>query len=383
MATQNKIFITTYITVVSIVYGILIYFFTRFSGFTHSISYSIGFFLALFIFQLILISVVFLEDISRFFQFLYSLLKSNFSYSESFFPKRRKFISQSAILLASIPFSAILYGMYKGKYNYKVLSYNLEFDDLPSSFDGFKITQISDFHSGSFDNPKKVEYGLNLINSQNSDVILFTGDLVNNKTEEVIPWVKSFASLKAPFGVFSVLGNHDYGDYTNWENEEAKKENMDLMFSTQKKMGWKLLNNKSAYINKNGEKIAIVGVENWGKGRFKKLGDLNKSVKKIKLEDFKILLTHDPSHWDAEVLKHQYKFHLTLSGHTHGFQFGIEIPGFLKWSPVQWLYKQWAGIYKKNSQFINVNRGFGYLAYPGRVGIWPEITVITLRKSKV
>lgn len=382
--TNNKILIGIYLSFVFVVYGILIYyFFTRFSGFTHSMGYSIGLFLALSFFQLILLSVVFLEDITRFFQFLFSFFKNNLNYDQTSFPQRRKFISQAAIILASIPFSAILFGMYKGKYNYKVLSYDLEFDDLPSSFDGFKITQISDLHCGSFDNLKKVEYGLNLVNDQKSDLILFTGDIVNNKTEELLPWVKTFSSLKAPFGIFSVLGNHDYGDYTNWENKEAKKANMDLMFSTQEKMGWKLLNNDSVYIDKNGEKIAIVGVENWGEGRFKKAGDLNKSVEKISKKDFKILLTHDPSHWDAEVLKHNHKFHLTLSGHTHGFQFGIEIPGFFKWSPSQWQYKQWAGIYKKNNQFLNVNRGFGYLAYPGRVGIWPEITVITLRKSKL
>ena len=228
-----------------------------------------------------------------------------------------------------------------------------------------------------------MEYGINLVNDQKSDVILFTGDIVNNKSEELLPWVKLFSTLKAPDGIFSVLGNHDYGDYYDWKNKEAKKANMDLLLSTKKKMGWTLLNNDSVYIDKNGEKIAIVGVENWGKGRFKKAGDLNKSVEKISKKDFKVLLTHDPSHWDAEVLKHNHKFHLTLSGHTHGFQFGIEIPGFLKWSPSQWQYKQWAGIYEKNKQFLNVNRGFGYLGYPGRVGIWPEITVITLRKTKL
>ena len=383
-ATHNKILIGIYISFVSIIYALLLYYsYARFAGFTHSMSFYIGFFLALSVFQLVLISVVFLEDVTRFFQFLFSFTKNNLNYDQTSFPERRKFISQAAIILASIPFSAMLYGMYKGKYNYKVLSYDLEFDDLPSSFDGFKITQISDLHCGSFDNPEKVEYGINLVNDQKSDVILFTGDIVNNKSEELLPWVKSFSSLKAPSGIFSVLGNHDYGDYYDWKNKEAKKANMDLLLSSKKKMGWTLLNNDSVYIDKNGEKIAIVGVENWGKGRFKKAGDLNKSVEKITKKDFKVLLTHDPSHWDAEVLKHNHKFHLTLSGHTHGFQFGIEIPGFLKWSPSQWQYKQWAGIYEKNKQFLNVNRGFGYLGYPGRVGIWPEITVITLRKTKL
>ena len=253
---------------------------------------------------------------------------------------------------------------------------------MPSSFDGYQITQISDIHSGSFDNKQKVEYAVDLINQQQSDVLFFTGDLVNNKTSEMDNWKVIFSKLKAKDGLFSVLGNHDYGDYMRWPNKQAKSQNFQDMLDLQKEMGFNLLLNESRYIQKNEERIAIVGVENWGKG-FKQKGDLDQAVSGIEANDFKILLSHDPSHWEYKVVDHPMHFHLTLSGHTHGMQFGIEIPGFIKWSPVKWRYKFWAGIYNKAGQVLNVNRGFGYLAFPGRVGIWPEITVITLKKGKV
>ena len=296
-------------------------------------------------------------------------------------PSRRRFISALALGIAALPFGALLYGMFRGKYRYKVLEYVLTFEDLPEAFDGYKISQISDIHSGSFDNAEKIAYGIDLINQQQSDVLFFTGDLVNNTASEMEPWMSAFSKLKAKDGVFSVLGNHDYGDYVSWTSPEAKEANLNRLKEIQQEMGFKLLLNEHKYIERNGEKIAIVGVENWGKGGFKKAGDLNKAIAEIKENDFKILLSHDPSHWEAEVIPHAQHFHLTLSGHTHGMQFGIEIPGWIKWSPVKWRYKQWAGIYKELGQYINVNRGFGFLGYPGRVGIWPEITVITLKKS--
>ena len=307
-----------------------------------------------------------------------------FSTEQKFYlPERRKLITQIALALSAVPFSTLLYGMYKGRYNYRVLRYTLEYDSLPESFDGFQITQISDLHCGSFDNFKKVAYGIDLINEQKSDLLLFTGDMVNNKSSEARPWVEKLSELEAPYGKFSVLGNHDYGDYNQWESEAAKQKNMEEMYQIHKDIGFDLLLNESRYIEKNGEKLALIGVENWGAGRFKKAGDLEKSIAKIHPHDFKILLSHDPSHWEAEVLSHPHPFHLTLSGHTHGFQFGIEIPGWVKWSPIQWRYKHWAGIYEEKEQKLNVNRGFGYLAYPGRVGIWPEITVITLKKKNL
>jgi len=296
-------------------------------------------------------------------------------------PSRRKFVSQIALGLASIPLTSLLYGMYKGRYNYKVLQYELTYDDLPEAFDGFTITQISDVHSGSFDNAKKVQYGIDLINRQQSDVILFTGDFVNNQTSELDPWIDIFAQLKAPFGKYSVMGNHDYGDYMQWPSEAAKVENFEAFKKAHQSMGFDLLLNESRFLEKDGQRLALIGVENWGAGRFKKAGDLNKAVSGLQATDFKVLMTHDPSHWEAEVLPHPFPFHLTLSGHTHGMQFGIEIPGWIKWSPAQWRYKQWAGIYERDQQRINVNRGFGFLAYPGRVGMWPEVSVITLRRT--
>ncbi|WP_323789303.1 metallophosphoesterase [Psychroserpens sp.] len=342
-------------------------------------SYAFGFLLAFMSFNLVIVPILIGEDIIRVFLGLYDKL---FATKESFYlPSRRKFISTVALGLAAIPFASLLYGMYRGKYRFRVLDYVLHFEDLPETFDGYRITQISDIHSGSFDNREKIEYGVNLINEQNSDVIMFTGDMVNNKASEMLPWKDLFGTLKAKDGVFSVLGNHDYGDYVNWNSKEEKTKNLDDLKAIQKEMGYNLLLNESHFIERNGERIAIVGVENWGQNGFKKAGDLKKASEQVSAKDFKILMSHDPSHWEAEVINDDLHYHLTLSGHTHGMQFGIEIPGWIKWSPVKWRYKQWAGIYKELGQYLNVNRGFGYLGYPGRVGIWPEVTVITLKKG--
>ena len=342
-------------------------------------SYAFGFLLTILTFNIITIIFLFSEDLYRITTGLYQKV---YGVDKEFgLPARRRFLSLIAIGIASIPFGALLYGMYKGKYNFKVLKYDLEFDDLPDNFDGYKITQISDIHSGSFDDRKMIEYGVDLINRQKSDVLLFTGDMVNNMTSEMLPWADLFGTLHAKDGVFSVLGNHDYGDYIPWETEELKKQNLEDLKTLQKQMGFDLLLNEHRYLQKGDDRIALVGVENWGKGGFKKAGDLKKAASQIDENDFKILMSHDPSHWEMEVINDPYHYHLTLSGHTHGMQFGIEIPGWVKWSPVKWRYPYWAGIYKEMGQFINVNRGFGFLGYPGRVGIWPEITVITLRKK--
>jgi predicted MPP superfamily phosphohydrolase len=257
----------------------------------------------------------------------------------------------------------------------------LHFDDLPEAFDGYRITQISDIHSGSFDDREKIVYAIDLIKEQDSDVILFTGDLVNNKASEMHSWKELFGQLSAKDGVYSVLGNHDYGDYVNWNSKEEKHQNLEDLKYLQREMGFDLLLNESRYIERNGEKIALIGVENWGRGGFKKAGDLKKASENIDPNDFKILMSHDPSHWEDVVINDDYHYHLTLSGHTHGMQFGIEIPGWIKFSPIQWRYKYWAGIYQELGQYINVNRGFGFLGYPGRVGMWPEITVIELKKK--
>ena len=357
------------------------YGFNRSDGFSHSHAFAFGFFIALLVPKMLLLIIMLGEDVFRVPQAIYRYFTEGDNAKGNYFASRRKFISQAALGLAAIPFSAILYGIYKGKYNFKVLKYTLHFEDLPEAFDGFKLTQISDVHSGSFDNVEKVEYAIDLINEQQSDVIFFTGDMVNNKAEEMLPYVDIFSKLKAKEGKYSVLGNHDYGDYIKWDSDELKQQNLNDLKSIQKQIGFDLLLNENRFIEKQGERIAVVGVENWGKGGFKKAGDLKKASSKVNEEDFKILLSHDPSHWEAEVVDDNYHYHLTLSGHTHGMQFGIEIPGWFKWSPVKWRYKQWAGIYEKLGQYINVNRGFGYLAFPGRVGIWPEITVITLKRG--
>jgi len=379
--TKNSWFYYLHIAISVLVVGNFIYQFTQESTgrvLTPEKSYAFGFLLTLIAIKVVVVPILFGEDVFRFFEGTYNKL---FSANNMFHvPSRRKFVSQLAMGLAAIPFASLLYGMYKGKYNFRVLNYTLHFEDLPEAFDGYKITQISDIHSGSFDNKEKIEYAVNLINEQASDVILFTGDMVNNHANEMDPWVETFSKLKAKDGMFSVLGNHDYGDYVRWDSNLEKNKNLEYLKQIQEKIGFDLLLNESRFIERNGERIAIVGVENWGKG-FKQKGDIEKAIEGLDTSDFKIVMSHDPTHWKEVIVPHKNHFHLTLSGHTHGMQFGIEIPGLIKWSPVKWKYKHWAGIYEQANEFLNVNRGFGFLAYPGRVGIWPEITVIEFKKG--
>jgi len=272
-----------------------------------------------------------------------------------------------------------LYGLTRGRHNYQVKRETLYFNDLPEAFDGFTITQLSDIHSGSFSSEKGVLKGIDLVNKQNSDLILFTGDLVNNMASEMDRWIPFFSKLRAPFGKFSVLGNHDYGDYVQWESEHHQQANLSQLKNVHQKIGFKLLLNEAVPVKKDEESVALIGVENWGKGGFHKYGDLGKATADVPADAFKILMSHDPSHWDAVTLEHDHHIHLTLSGHTHGMQFGIELFGW-KWSPIKYVYKQWAGLYQKSGKYLYVNRGFGFLGMKGRVGIWPEITVLTLKK---
>lgn len=341
-----------------------------------------GIFFSFFLLALFLGLFLLLEDVFRLGTMAYHKLTNTTTVEGGLLPSRRKFLSTIALGISALPFGALLYGMYKGKYNYKVLKYTLEYDDLPAAFDGYRITQISDVHSGSFDDADKVSYGIDLINQQKSDVLLFTGDMVNNKAEEMYRWKELFAKLSAKDGKFSVLGNHDYGDYASWDSAAAKAQNLEDLKNLQRDMGFDLLLNESRYLQKGNDRIALVGVENWGEG-FKTVGDLKKAATKIAKDDFKILMSHDPTHWEKEVIQDSYHYHLTLSGHTHGMQFGLEVPGWFKISPVRLRYKYWAGIYEELGQFINVNRGFGFIGYPGRFGIWPEITVITLKKKSL
>tara|TARA_Y100000385_G_scaffold140628_1_gene146038 strand:+ start:600 stop:1835 length:1236 start_codon:yes stop_codon:yes gene_type:complete len=344
-------------------------------------SYSLGLFLMIVVFQILVIFFILFEDLFRIPQWFYHVFSKGIHQSFKFIPERRLFISQLAILLASIPASALFIGMLRGKYSYKVINHELSFNNLPVDFNGFRVAHVSDFHCGSFDNKEKLAYGINMINQQQPDIILFTGDMVNNIAKEILPWKKLISSLNAPYGKYAVLGNHDYGDYVRWDSDEEKKENLKQLIFHLEDMGFKVLLNNAIKINKKESSISLIGVENWGSGKFKKNGDLDLALKDVDPADFKILMSHDPSHWEKQVITHKEHIDLTLSGHTHGMQFGIEIPGWIKWSPIQYRYKYWAGVYKEQNQFINVNRGFGFLAYPGRVGIYPEISILDL-KSK-
>lgn len=312
---------------------------------------------------------------------IYRLVAAGINYisnSNFIYPERPINGVYLGILLSSLIIIAFIYGILKGKYAYRAVKHTLYFDDLPSTFDGFKLVQISDVHAGSLKNPKAVQKGIDMINRQQADLFVFTGDLVNNKAEEVKPYINHFSQIKAPFGQFSVLGNHDYGDYVKWDSDAAKRENLQQLKKYHAEIGFRLLLDEHVILEKDGQKIILAGIENWGLG-FGERGDLEKALQGTTKDEFKILLSHDPSHWEAQVKNHPSKIHLSLAGHTHGMQFGIEAFG-LKWSPVQFRYKHWAGIKEENGRFLNVNRGFGFIGFSGRVGIWPEITVIELKK---
>lgn len=290
---------------------------------------------------------------------------------------RSIFLSWLGLGFGGALFSTLVYG-YSNKYNYKVRKVPLAFENLPPAFKGLKIIQLSDIHSGSLSNPEAVAHGIERVLAEKPDLILFTGDLVNDVSTEVDPFIQIFSRLKAPMGVFSTLGNHDYGDYIWWETPEKKKANLQRLQQLQADMGWRLLMNEHVVLEKDGQQIALIGIENWSaKARFPKHGRLDDAYAGTEKYPFKILMSHDPSHWDAQVRPHYPDIDLALAGHTHGMQFGVEIPG-LKWSPVQYVYRQWAGLYEEGRQKLYVNRGFGFIGYPGRVGILPEITVIEL-----
>ena len=342
----------------------------------------IGIMFTLVITKIVFVSSLFLGDSFRFVKYCIQKISIWFSINSEpiEIEGRRKFIAQIGLGIAAIPFTGFLYGILKGKYDFKIHKQSLTFKDLPSEFDGLKIVQISDFHSGSFDNIDAVARGVKMMQDQNPDLILFTGDLVNNLAEEIEPYKHLLKDLYAPMGKFAVLGNHDYGEYVNWNSEEDKIQNTELIKLHLADMGFSVLNNQSISLHRNEEQIQIVGVENWGKPPFPAYGDLNKALNGIKNDDFTILMSHDPDHWEEKTLSHSKNINLTFSGHTHGMQMGIEIPG-IKWSPVKYRYNKWAGLYEENGQYLYVNRGFGYLGYPGRIGIWPEITVFELKSS--
>lgn len=292
------------------------------------------------------------------------------------FISRADFILQAGIIVAMIPFLSIIYGIWKGRYNYKVSNVNLSFPNLPPSFGGLKIVQISDMHLGSFgDDTSNLKKAIEIINEQNADYVLFTGDAVNNLATEMEVFAPVLKEIKAKKGKYSILGNHDYGKYYRWSSQDDLDANMELLYQLHEESGFRLLRNETVFLERENERIALIGVENWGIPPFPQEGDLDIAMKDVKDSDFKILMSHDPSHWDAKVLP-ETNIDLTLSGHTHGMQFAINIPGF-NWSPVKFKYPRWSGLYQEGKRYLYVNIGLGYIAFPGRVGTPPEITVFT------
>jgi len=344
-------------------------------------NYIFAIMLGLFIAKLIGASFFLIDDLRRLVMWLIAKLSpstgAHYADPAGNGISRSVFMSWLGLGAGTTIFGSLLYG-FSNKYNYQVKKIQLTFDNLPKAFKGMKVVHISDIHSGSFQNKEAVNKGVDLILQQNADLILFTGDLVNDRHDEMADYMDVFNRLKAPLGVYSSLGNHDYGDYVAWPSEQAKVENLNKLKNVHAQLGWRLLMNEHVALEKNGEAIALLGVENWGaKGRFPKYGRMKEAHPGTEKYPFKILLSHDPSHWDAQVRTEYQDIDLMLAGHTHGMQFGIENPYF-KWSPVQWMYRQWAGLYEEGKQKLYVNRGFGFIGYPGRVGVLPEITVIEL-----
>ncbi|HEU4553535.1 MAG TPA: metallophosphoesterase [Chitinophaga sp.] len=296
---------------------------------------------------------------------------------------RSQFLTKMGLLMGGGLFATLTYG-FSNKYNYRLHKVKLAFKNLPPAFKGLRIIQISDIHSGSFNNKEAVIKGVEMINAQQADLVLFTGDLVNDRALEMNDYMDVFNRIKAPMGVYSTLGNHDYGDYYPWPDRDEsgyskqRAENLERLKQVHGELGWRLLMNEHVVLERDGQQIALLGIENWSAmSRFPKYGDLKKAYEGSAHIPFKILLSHDPTHWDAQVRPEYPDIDLMLAGHTHGMQFGVEIPG-VKWSPAQYFYKEWAGLYKQGVQRLYVNRGYGFLGYPGRVGILPEITLIEL-----
>ncbi len=349
-----------------------------------SLKYCVNILIGIFIGQFLIAAIMLLADILLIIPNLITYLLSFKNHpigtppEGSRFMSRFTFISQMALLIGAVMTAGLVYGM-RNRYRYQLTRIKLSLKDLPNEFKGLRIIQISDIHSGSLDDPTAVGKGVEAIMGEKPDLILFTGDLVNNQADEIIPYLKIFSQLNAPMGVYSVLGNHDYGDYIAWPSPEAKKEDLAMLKQHHADLGWRLLANEHVLLERNKQQIALIGIENWGARGFTKYGDMKKAVAGLENTNvsMKILLSHDPSHWEAEVRKEYTDIALTLSGHTHGMQFGIDIPGF-KWSPVQYVYKQWAGLYQEQNQYLYVNRGYGFIGYQGRLGVLPEITLIEL-----
>jgi predicted MPP superfamily phosphohydrolase len=337
-----------------------------------------GFTFGVFLAKLLIAAPFLIEDVFRYPVFVLNKIKK-IKGNKPAMPSRRRFVRNISLSIAAIPLSGAIYAITRGKYNYQVKELTLEFDDLPKAFDGFKIVQFSDFHAGSFDDNVQVKRGLELINEAEPDLIVFTGDLVNNRPQEAEPFVEMLSDLKAPYGKYSILGNHDYGDYMPFANEEERAINREQLESIHMQCGFDLLNNEKRTIRKESAEISLLGVENWGNAPFPQYGDLDTVTEDLNDKNFSILLSHDPDHWEDIAKDYPHKFHLTLSGHTHGAQFGVDIPGW-QWSPVKYRYKRWLGLYQFNKQYLFVSKGFGFLGFPGRIGMSPEVVVFTLKR---
>lgn len=346
-------------------------------------TYVFALFVIVYFSKLLVVIFLLMDDLFRLSSFLFGLIREHFNgtpLSEMGF-SRNRFLVKLGLVAAAVPFFTLIYGMLGNAYRFKVRNRKLNFPNLPDSFSGMRLLQISDFHVGSFSSVEKMKHAVDLILEQKADLIVFTGDLVNDVSEEVDPFKNELKRIQAPMGVYSILGNHDYGDYVSWPSASAKTANLDRLKNLQKEFSWNLLLNENIVIEKEGSKINLIGVENWGAAHnFARYGDMQKATSGAKKDLFTILLSHDPSHWDAEVRKLFPWISFTLSGHTHGMQFGIEIPGF-RWSPVKYFYKQWADLYREEGQTLYVNRGIGFIGYPGRVGILPEIAVFELGRG--
>ena len=380
---SNKIFNVTYWVISAIIYAIIIFVFINFNKRTPSVHFNNEILISSFMF-IVFISKFFaliplvIDDILRIFRFIGQFIVTDLKRENIFDIDRLKFLKKTSLFIGSTFFITMLGGILFGRYNFKTKNINLKLENWSSKLKDFKIVQISDLHLGSFSSVKKLEEVVEIINNEKADLVVFTGDLVNNFHNEALPYISTLKKIKSNYGNYSVLGNHDYCDYVGWKRSSKKwKDNFNEMLKVHKKMGFNLLLNSSKEIEIEDEKINLVGVENWGAGNFNKDGDLKKAMFEVSEEYPTILLSHDPSHWSAQVLDFQKRIDLQLSGHTHGMQFGIDIPGF-KWSPVQWRYKQWSGLYENSKKFIYVNTGVGNLAYAGRVGIMPEITVLKI-----
>lgn len=323
---------------------------------------------------------LFIDDLQRGIRWAFSFLQKNPSgNSAGEVISRSEFLSKTALIAASVPLGAFAYGIISGAHDYRIRKIAIKLPNLPKSFDGIKIAQLSDIHSGSFWNKTAVKGGVEMVLNEKPDAIFFTGDLVNNESSEVKEYMDVFNRLRAPLGVFSITGNHDYGDYKSWSSKEAKQQNFKDLITAHKELGFDLLLNENRFLEQGGEKLAILGIENWGT-RFSKHGELDKAYVGTEEAAVKLLLSHDPTHWDAQVRPTYKDIDVMFAGHTHGAQFGVNIGDFT-WTPVQHVYKQWGGLYQEENQYLYVNRGFGYLGYPGRVGMPPEITIFELKRA--